>query len=257
MAPWTFAAALLLLCSGQSRAFRPVRLAMVTDATHDLQGSKFTITENSRSITLRAAKSAERRVEEVNRPLDDYLRLPASEYSVLDGAQIERLDDEHFRAVMPSLNFFGNPMQPIIYVAVLVEPEVPRARIVVERAELQGGPAAQAANGTFTLSCENVVTMERAAGALDALEEGEEGAEKKGKGWFRRGEKDSKPLLKSDVSLEIIAKVPDESKLPVKAMERLGNAVLQTSFNLVVPRFVGLLSRDFKAWSTDGSRLMG
>mmetsp|Transcript_20498 Transcript_20498/g.62485 ORF Transcript_20498/g.62485 Transcript_20498/m.62485 type:complete len:95 (+) Transcript_20498:570-854(+) len=79
-------------------------------------------------------------------------------------------------------------------------------------------------------------------------------------GFFRkkkRAEENLQPVLRSAVSLNIDARVPDESRVPVKVLERVGSVVLQASFNLCVPRFVGMLAKDFHMWSTDGSRFFG
>ena len=54
--------------------------------------------------------------------------------SVLSAQQITRLSDSEFKCELPTMNFFGTKIQPILYVDVNVYPEFNRSEIVVRRA---------------------------------------------------------------------------------------------------------------------------
>lgn len=52
----------------------------------------------------------------------DYMRLPASQYSVLDAERIERVDDNTFRCYVYKVNFFNFEVCPVLLVRVDEEP---------------------------------------------------------------------------------------------------------------------------------------
>ena len=45
--------------------------------------------------------------EEGTRGLKEYMSLPASQYSTLDGEKVERIGDDTFRCTLANLDFFG------------------------------------------------------------------------------------------------------------------------------------------------------
>lgn len=51
------------------------------------------------------------------------MSLPASQYSVLDARKIERIDDDTFRCFVGELKFVQWALEPVLTLAVLVEPE--------------------------------------------------------------------------------------------------------------------------------------
>jgi len=67
-------------------------------------------------VTWKAEKQSSVRVKESLRTCEEYMALPATEYSVLSANQIVRLSDTSFKAILPTLNFFGTKITPIIYV---------------------------------------------------------------------------------------------------------------------------------------------
>ena len=78
--------------------------------------------------------------------------------SVLSADQITRLTDTEFKCTLPTMNFFGTKIQPILYVDVNVFPEFNRSEIVVKRAETVGSETAIKVNGTFSISAVNIVS---------------------------------------------------------------------------------------------------
>jgi hypothetical protein len=144
-------------------------------------------------VTWTAAAKGSVAVKENKRSVEEYMGLPASQYSVLSADQIERLSDTEFKCVLPTMNFFGTKICPILYVDVNVYPEQSKAEIVVSRAETTGSDIADKVNGTFTISAINVVSA---------------GVDNK-----------NRKTLNSDTTLKIDVVVPS-SKLPVRVIQR-------------------------------------
>jgi Protein of unknown function (DUF1997) len=148
--------------------------------------------------------------------------------SVLSADQVVRLSESQFKFDLGGLNFFGNKIQPILFVDVNVMPEFNRSEIVVKRAETIGSDVALKVNGSFSISATNIVFA---------------GTDEKGR-----------KTLNSDTSLFIDVVVP-QSKIPMKVIQSTGNFILQSSLNIIVPTFTRVLSADFHRWSEgDDSR---
>jgi hypothetical protein len=64
------------------------------------------------------------------------------------------------------------------------------------------------------------------------------------------------PTLSVDCELEISALVPREGRwLPKRLVSKSGSIVIQQMLNIMVPRFLKQLAKDFEVWSTgDDSR---
>ena len=58
------------------------------------------------------------------------MRLPASQYSVLDAKKIERLDDDTFMCYVGGLNFLGFVVEPVLTVSVIVQDRGPVVRLL-------------------------------------------------------------------------------------------------------------------------------
>jgi hypothetical protein len=179
--------------------------------------------ETDRRITWKAAVRSEAKVKESQRKVEEYMALPASEYSVLSADQIERLSDTQFKATLGKLNFFGKDFIPILYVDVDVIPEEARSEIKVNKAETTGSDMAEKISGTFDIVAKNMVST---------------GMDKKGR-----------KVLISDTTLAIDVIVPAESRIPLRIINSGGNFVIQQSLNLIVPTFIRLLAFDFRRWS--------
>lgn len=59
-----------------------------------------------------------------------YMTLPASQYSVLDAKQIERIDDSTFRCYVGGLRFLGFTVDPVLTVSVIVTDKGPTVRLL-------------------------------------------------------------------------------------------------------------------------------
>lgn len=176
-----------------------------------------------RQITWKAYKKSTVVVKEKLRSVEAYMALPSTEYSVLASDSIVRLDDRNFKAVLPTMNFFGTKITPILFVDVTVYPDDTKSVIAVQRAETVGSETALQINGTFGIEAINTVTA---------------GIDDKGR-----------KTLTSETHLKIDVVIPSSSKVPAGALRRTGNFLMQQSLNLIVPTFVRLLAFDFKRWS--------
>lgn len=175
-----------------------------------------------RKITWKAAVKSSTKTKEINRSVEDYIKLPASQYSVLSAQQIERLSDTSFKCVLGNMNFFGNIICPILYVDVNVYPDQLKSEIVVVRAETTGSEIADKLSGTFNVSASNVISV---------------GVDKK----FNK-------VLCSEVNLNIDVIVP-KSKIPLNVIQTSGNFLIQSSLSVIVAAFIRILAADFKRWS--------
>lgn len=84
--------------------------------TEDVNIAENQAVNNEVRVTWKAEKTSSVKVKEMIRTCEEYMALPATEYSVLSADQIVRLSDTSFKATLPTLNFFGTKITPIIYV---------------------------------------------------------------------------------------------------------------------------------------------
>lgn len=78
----------------------------------------------------------------------EYMALPASQYSVLDGAKVERLTDDTFRVNVSGFSFFSFEIEPIL--TVCVQPTDAGCRIELLACKLAGSPVVEAQNNKFS-----------------------------------------------------------------------------------------------------------
>jgi hypothetical protein len=170
-----------------------------------------------------AQKHARKPVQELQRALSAYMALPASQYSVLDARKIERLDDTTFKCYVGRLAFFGFSVEPVITVSVVVEDR--GCTIKLLSAQLQGSDAVQDINSKFTAQMTNIVR------------------------WHDTAEAETKEIS-SDTSIEVVVQVPGWfGFVPVSSIEVAGSKVMSTTLNLMVPRFLEQLQKDYKQWA--------
>mmetsp|Transcript_15511 Transcript_15511/g.22825 ORF Transcript_15511/g.22825 Transcript_15511/m.22825 type:complete len:276 (-) Transcript_15511:167-994(-) len=214
------------------RSVSPVRgtkVAMDSNAlsppgmpTLDGSNIKFDL-KNGRRIVWEADAAGTKDVLEGKRSMQDYIALPPSEYSVLDAGLIERLNDKDFRMQMEGLNFFGNTIQPVLYVTVDVDKPGRKSTLTVTGCELKGSAAAEATNGTFNVESVTVVSYKDKSKIVKKL--------------------------KTDVFVKITAVLPENVRLPFGIVERIGNFIVGNSLKLVTNRFVSILAKDYGKWS--------
>eukprot|EP00775_Hariotina_reticulata_P007243 gene7243-7456_t len=168
-------------------------------------------------------------VTEAQRALAEYMALPASQYSVLDARKIERIDESTFRCYVGRLAFFGLSVEPVITVSVVVEDK--GCTIKLLSARLQGSKAVEDVNSKFTAQMTNKVR------------------------WSITPDPSEKEIS-SDTTIEVVVQVPTWfSVVPVPSIEAAGSSVMQTTLNLMVPRFLEQLEKDYHRWAAgDASR---
>lgn len=96
-----------------------------------------------------------------SRTLLHYLALPAEQYSVLDAGTIFKKEDgesNQFTCVLDPISFFGNTIVAQIDAEVDVSP-YPEGKSVIRvtGCKLEGSRLARFANGSFDVSCVNIV----------------------------------------------------------------------------------------------------
>ncbi|KAL2607821.1 hypothetical protein R1flu_026394 [Riccia fluitans] len=217
-----------------SRSSTEVRVQI--SGTKDIRSLKVirAVVENSQDVRQRAKLAASRVekcfIKEAEKPLAEYMRLPASQYSVLDAERIERVDENTFRCYAPRLKFFSFEVGPVLLVRVEEQPDGCCIRLL--SCTLEGSPLVVAQNEKFTASMVNRVS-------------------------YRDSEQSStdKELI-SDTTIEVTLEIPGAvSIIPKEAIEGTGSQVLAQVLKVMIPRFLAQLGRDYNAWATgDSSR---
>lgn len=68
------------------------------------------------------------------------MRLPASQYSVLDAKKIERIDDDVFLCYVGGLNFLGFVVNPVLKVSVIVNDRGPVVKLLETKVSCKATP---------------------------------------------------------------------------------------------------------------------
>ncbi|XP_022992977.1 uncharacterized protein LOC111489142 isoform X1 [Cucurbita maxima] len=177
-----------------------------------------------------ARRSESITVRQLARPLNEYMSLPASQYSVLDAERIERIDDCTFRCYVYRFKFFAFEVCPVLIVRVEVQPN--GCCIKLLSCKLEGSPIVVAQNDKFDANMVNQISYD-----------------------VNRG---SSPLQKltSDTVIEVNIEIPFAFRaIPVQAIESAGTQVLEQILKLMLPRFTAQLVKDYQAWASgDTSR---
>nr|XP_023883501.1 uncharacterized protein LOC111995795 [Quercus suber]POE71555.1 uncharacterized protein CFP56_12782 [Quercus suber] len=169
-------------------------------------------------------------VRQLERPLIEYMRLPASQYSVLDAERIERVDENTFRCYIYRIKFFAFEVCPVLLVRVEEQPNGCCIRLL--SCKLEGSPMVAEQNDKFEASMVNQVSC---------------------------GSNQSSSLvqqLTSDTVIEVSIEIPSAfSLIPVQAIESTGTQVLEQVLRIMLPRFTAQLVKDYQAWASgDTSR---
>lgn len=164
-------------------------------------------------------------LEEVERPLAEYMALPASQYSVLDAERIERVDDTMFRCYAHKFKFFNFEVGPVLLVR--VEALADGCCIRLLSCTLEGSPIVVAQNQKFSASMVNRVS------------------------WRSVSEASTSRQLISDTTLEVTVDIPFPFRaIPVSAIEGSGNKVMGGILKVMLPRFLAQLGKDYYAWAS-------
>jgi hypothetical protein len=95
------------------------------------------------------------------------MTLPASQYSVLDGAKVERLTDDTFRVNVAGFSFFSFQIEPVL--TVCVQPTNTGCRIELLACKLAGSPIIEAQNSKFSARMVNHGAFASFPASLSAL----------------------------------------------------------------------------------------
>ncbi|KAK6137953.1 hypothetical protein DH2020_028309 [Rehmannia glutinosa] len=96
-------------------------------------------------------------VRQLQRPLIEYMSLPASQYSVLDAERIERVDDNTFRCYVYRFKFFAFEVCPVLLVRVEEQPN--GCCIKLLSCKLEGSPIVVAQNDKFDAKNDGVTLL--------------------------------------------------------------------------------------------------
>ncbi|KAI6676576.1 hypothetical protein NL676_037372 [Syzygium grande] len=169
-------------------------------------------------------------VRQLDRPLSDYMSLPASQYSVLDAERIERVDENTFRCYVYRFKFFAFEVCPVLLVRVEEQPN--GCCIELLSCKLEGSPIVAAQNNKFDASMVNRISCDsnRRTSSLQQLT--------------------------SDTTIEVSIDIPFAFRaIPVQAIESSGTQILEQILRIMLPRFMTQLVKDYQAWATgDTSR---
>ncbi|KAK7393032.1 hypothetical protein VNO78_21483 [Psophocarpus tetragonolobus] len=169
-------------------------------------------------------------VRQLQRPLIEYMRLPASQYSVLDAERIERVNDNTFRCYVYRFKFFNFEVCPVLLVKVEEQPD--GCCIKLLSCKLEGSPMVAAQNDKFDALMVNRISCDSKADKLLMQQ------------------------LTSDTVIEVSIEVPFPFQaIPKQAIESAGAQVLEQILRIMLPRFMSQLVKDYQAWASgDTSR---
>ncbi|XP_009607482.1 uncharacterized protein [Nicotiana tomentosiformis] len=209
----------------------PYALLNLTSSSNDSSKRSLRITADSAPKARFIARRKESlSVKQLQRPLMEYMSLPASQYSVLDAERIERVDDSTFRCYVYRFKFFAFEVCPVLLVRVEEQPD--GCCIKLLSCKLEGSPIVVAQNDKFDASMVNKIS-------------------------YDSGRRDS-PVqqLTSDAVIEVNIEIPFAFRaIPVQAIESTGAQVLDQILRIMLPRFMAQLAKDYQAWASgDTSR---
>ncbi|OMO62805.1 hypothetical protein COLO4_32883 [Corchorus olitorius] len=193
------------------------------NALHGGRGAssfKFVRVRASAASSVPKARFVARRKESVSvrqleRPLIEYMSLPASQYSVLDAERIERVDENTFRCYVYRFKFFNFEVCPVLLVKVEERPN--GCCIKLLSCKLEGSPMVVAQNDKFNASMVNQISCTNQRDSL--VQE-----------------------LTSDAVIEVSIEVPFAFRpIPLGMIESTGTQVLEQILRLMLPRFMAQL----------------
>ncbi|KAK4279595.1 hypothetical protein QN277_011348 [Acacia crassicarpa] len=169
-------------------------------------------------------------VQQLERPLLEYMRLPASQYSVLDAERIERVNDNTFRCYVYKFKFFSFEICPVLLVRVEEQPD--GCCIKLLSCKLEGSPMVAAQNDKFGALMVNRISCNSSSNNSLVQQ------------------------LSSDTIIEVTVEIPFAFQIiPKEAIESAGTQVLEQILRVMLPRFMAQLVKDYQAWASgDTSR---
>ncbi|KAF2937265.1 uncharacterized protein [Oryza sativa Japonica Group] len=215
-------------------AFRRRRAVVRASSSSSSSSSAVSSAPKARFVARRSESTF---VQQLARPLAEYMSLPASQYSVLDAERIERVDESTFRCYVYRFRFFALEVCPVLLVRVDEEPN--GCCISLLSCKLEGSPLVEAQNDKFSASMVNKVFCNSSMSDSTSQQ------------------------LTSDTTIELLVTnfqvtidIPFPFRaLPVEAIESSGKQVLEQLLRVMLPRFLKQLVKDYQAWASgDSSR---
>jgi len=205
------------------------------------------LSRKGRHATFEATRKSARRVHQrvAGRTVREYMSLPASQYSTLDGESVERVDEDTFKVELSEFNFLGFRLKPRLRARVHVRDDGSGCEVRVEDMELSGSGVVESASDSFEIVSVNNVTWRDIE--LEALTEVERAVVDSEGGEFKE--------MMSETRVSVYLIVPGWFPFTVKSTERTGRFVVNQVVNQVVPKFLTQLTEDYRRWSRgDDSR---
>ncbi|KAK6933463.1 Protein of unknown function DUF1997 [Dillenia turbinata] len=193
-------------------------------------------------------------VKQLQRPLIEYMSLPASQYSVLDAERIERVDDNTFRCYVYRFKFFNFEVCPVLLVKVEEQPN--GCCIKLLSCKLEGSPIVVAQNEKFDgtvcylarlLYILSVVIEEKVKRGLNPRPVKNQSAASMVNriSCDTRQSNSSIQQLTSDAVIEVSIDIPLAFRpIPVGVIESTGAQVLDQILRLMLPRFMAQVSKN-------------
>ncbi|KAK7355276.1 hypothetical protein VNO80_14529 [Phaseolus coccineus] len=221
------------MASSSSSLLRSIPISFPSTKQWNLKSSRpsfrasATPTQKARFVGRRKESIS---VRQLQRPLIEYMRLPASQYSVLDAERIERVNDNTFRCYVYRFRFFTFEVCPVLLVKVEEQPD--GCCIKLLSCKLEGSPMVAAQNDKFDALMVNRISCDSKA------------------------DKSLMQQLTSDTIIEVSIDIPFPFlAIPKQAIESAGTQVLEQILRIMLPRFMSQLVKDYQAWATgDTSR---
>ena len=217
------------------------------DAARESERLAVFLSKKGRHASFEATRRAVKRVHESanGQAVREYMALPASQYSTLDGESVERVADDTFKVELSELAFLGLTLKPKLTAKVVVREDGSGCEVRVEDMELTGSGVVENASDAFEIvSVNNVTWRDVEYESLGAKER--EVLETCG-GEYKE--------FMSETSVSVYIIVPGWFPFTVKATERTGRFVVKQVVGQVVPRFLNQLAEDYRTWSSgDDSR---
>ncbi|PKU74946.1 hypothetical protein MA16_Dca021185 [Dendrobium catenatum] len=229
-----------------------------------------------------ARRSESSEVQQLQRPLADYMALPASQYSVLDAQRIERVDENTFRCYVYRIKFFTFEVCPVLVVRVEEEPygccirllsckvmlfitrlslPVPtvfvRGFIPVLLHQLEGSPLVEAQNDKFSGNSSRMIVALHSFPGTKPSRQLRPYSSMVNKISYDTTLRDSQmQQLTTDTIIEVTVEIPFLFRgIPTNAIESTGTQVLEQLLGIMLPRFLNQLVKDYQAWASgDNSR---
>ncbi|KVI09666.1 Protein of unknown function DUF1997 [Cynara cardunculus var. scolymus] len=201
-------------------------------------------------------------VRPLERPLLEYMSLPASQYSVLDAQRIERIDDNTFRCYVYTFKFFAFEVCPVLLVRVEEQPNGCSINLVSCKV-FKSLQIVYFILPLCRMSPLTLVWYGHAASMVNRIS------------CDRNQSNSSMQELKSDTVIEVSIEIPFPFQaIPAQTIESSGTQVLEQILKIMLPRFMAqacdtcvlvtayfeflyafTLVKDYEAWASgDASR---